>query len=63
MLLLMAEDFQLESVPKECKILFDRTMVRVRFYVDIFWSKASIGEDTLSLWLDTYQMRSPASYF
>lgn len=56
MLLLMAEEFQLENAPEECRILFDYTMARVRFYVDIFWSKASIGDDTLSLWLDTYQI-------
>ena len=55
-LLLMAEDFQLKDVPEECKILFDFSRARVRFYADIFWSKASIGEDTLSLWLDTYQV-------
>lgn len=55
MLLLMAEDFQLENAPEECRISFDYTMARVRFHVDIFWSKASISEDTLSLWLDTYQ--------
>jgi hypothetical protein len=55
MLLLMAEDFQLENAPEQCRILFDYTMARVRFRVDIFWSKASITEDTLSLWLDTYQ--------
>jgi hypothetical protein len=56
MLLLMAEDFQLENAPEESKVLFDYTTARLRFHVDIFWSKASIGEDTLSLWLDTYQM-------
>lgn len=56
MLLLMAEDFELENVPEECRILFDYTMARVRFHADIFWSKASIGENTLSLWLGTYQI-------
>ena len=56
MLLLMAEDFQLENLPEECRILFDYTMARVRFHADIFWSKASIGENILSLWLDTYQI-------
>lgn len=55
LLLLMAEDFQLENVPEECRILFNYTMAKVRFHADIFWSKASIAEDTLSLWLDTYQ--------
>jgi hypothetical protein len=55
MLLLMAEDFHLENASEECQVLFDYTMARVRFHADIFWSKPSIGEDTLSLWLDTYQ--------
>jgi hypothetical protein len=54
-LLIMAEDFQLENVPGACRILFDYTRARVKFHVDIFWSKASIGEETISLWLDTYQ--------
>jgi len=54
-LLLMSKDFQLENVSEECKNLFDYVRSRVRFHADIFWSKASIGEDTLRLWLDIYQ--------
>ena len=55
-LLVMSEDFQLETVPEECKDLFDYIRARVRYNADVFWSKASIGEDTLSLWLETYQL-------
>ena len=55
-LLVMSEDFHLETVPEECRHLFDYIRARVRFNADVFWSKASIGEDTLSLWLETYQL-------
>jgi predicted nucleotidyltransferase len=56
MLLVMSEDFQLKTLPEECRHLFDYIRARVRFNADVFWSKASIGEDTLSLWLETYQL-------
>ena len=42
-LLLMAEDFQLENVPEECRILSDYMMARARFHVDILGSKASLA--------------------
>ncbi len=56
MLLVMSEDFELENTPEEHKHLFDYIKAKVRFSADVFWSKASIGEDTLSLWLETYQL-------
>ncbi len=52
----MSEEFQLEAEPEERKDLFDYIKARVRFNADVFWSKASIGKDTLSLWLETYQL-------
>ena len=55
-LLVMSKDFHLEAVPEESKHLFDYVRARVRFNADIFWSKVSIGERTLSLWLETYQL-------
>lgn len=55
LLLLMRNDFQLESVSDACKILFDYVGAKVKFHTDIFWSKSSIEEETLKLWLDTYQ--------
>ena len=55
-LLLMARDLDVESVPTPCRVLFDHTQARIRFHADVFWSKESIGEVPLLLWLDTYQM-------
>jgi len=56
LLLLMRGDFELEKVSEECKSLFDYVEARVKFRIDVFWSKDSIGEETLRLWLDTYQI-------
>lgn len=55
LLLVMSSDFQLADVPGACQIVFDYVSARIRFQADVFWSKASIGEDLLRLWLDTYQ--------
>lgn len=55
LLLIMSDDFQIENVPESCKILFDYAGARVKFRADVFWSKSSIGEEILQLWLDTYQ--------
>ena len=55
LLLIMSSDFQLETSPESCKILFDYIRARMRFSADVFWAKSSIGEGTLNLWLDTYQ--------
>ncbi|MBS3919633.1 MAG: hypothetical protein KG012_12200 [Deltaproteobacteria bacterium] len=55
-LLIMTEDFQLGEVPIESKHLFDYITARVRFNADIFWCKASIGEEVLTLFLETYQL-------
>ncbi|PIV20876.1 MAG: hypothetical protein COZ69_16425 [Deltaproteobacteria bacterium CG_4_8_14_3_um_filter_45_9] len=56
MLLLMKETFQLERISEDSKFIFDHVAARIRFHIDIFWSKSAIGEETLRLWLDTYQM-------
>ena len=55
LLFLMNDDFQLEKVSESCKILFNYVAARVRFNADIFWSKSSIGNEIIELWLDTYQ--------
>lgn len=55
LLLLMSGDFQFESVPEVCRVLFNYIEARVKFHADVFWSKSSIGEKMLQLWLDTYQ--------
>jgi len=55
-LLLMKETFQLEKISEDSKVIFDHVAARIRFHIDIFWSKSTIGEKTLHLWLDTYQI-------
>lgn len=55
-LLVMAADFNLEQVPRDCRGLFSHTRARIRFTADVFWTKASISQETLDLWLDTYQL-------
>jgi len=37
-------------------VLFDYVQGRIAFNADIFWAKSSIGEETINLWLETYQM-------
>jgi hypothetical protein len=54
-LLVVASDFDLDGLPEECKVLFDYPRARIRFNADVFWAKASIGQETLACWLDTYQ--------
>ena len=37
-------------------MLIAYTQARIRFNADVFWSKASVGQEMLDLWLDTYQV-------
>lgn len=55
-LLILSEDFNLAKIGNEARLLFEHGQARIRFNADIFWAKESIGEQVLSLWLDTYQM-------
>jgi hypothetical protein len=34
----------------------DAARAKILFGIDIFWARASIGEEILGLWLDTYQL-------
>ena len=54
-LLVVADDFSLDSAPVQCGTLFDHARARIHFHADVFCTKASIDGDILSLWLDTYQ--------
>lgn len=54
-LLVMSEDFNLEQLSDEAQSLFDYPQARIRFNADVFWTKSSIGQTVLALWLDTYQ--------
>ncbi len=55
-LLVMTADFDLDQLPGERKVLFDYAQARIRFHADVFWTKVSIGQETLDLWLGTYQL-------
>jgi hypothetical protein len=54
-LLIMAEDFEVDHLPCPARAIFDSAQARLLFESDVFWARASIGEDLLELWLDTYQ--------
>lgn len=56
LLLIMKEDFVVEDVDPGAKKVFDYPQGRIAFNADIFWAKSSIGEETINLWLETYQM-------
>jgi hypothetical protein len=52
----MAMKWELEKVSEGNKVIFDHVAARIRFHMDIFWSKVDIGEEALHLWLETYQI-------
>jgi hypothetical protein len=37
-------------------VVFSYAQAKIRFNADVFWTKTSIGQETLDLWLDTYQL-------
>jgi len=55
-LLIMDEDFEVERVPAPAQAVFDSVRARLMFESDVFWARASIGDELLSLWLETYQI-------
>ncbi len=56
LLLIMRGDFDVDANPPEVKKVFDYVQGRIAFNADIFWTKSSIGEETIDLWIETYQM-------
>ena len=46
---------ELDAVAEPARVVFDHVQARITFSADVFWTKASIGEEALALWLDTYQ--------
>ena len=56
LLLIMSEDFELDEADPEVKKVFNHLAARITFNADIFWTKSSVGEETINLWLETYQM-------
>jgi hypothetical protein len=55
-LLIMAEDFEVDQVAKASRVVFDSLRAKLMFEADVFWSRSSIGEELLQIWLQTYQI-------
>jgi hypothetical protein len=55
-LLMMDEDFEVERIAAPAQVVFDSIRAKLLFESDVFWARASIGEETLALWLETYQV-------
>ena len=54
-LLIMDEDFEVDGVAAPAQAVFDSVRAKLLFESDVFWARASIGNEVLDLWLDTYQ--------
>ena len=54
-LLIMDEDFEVERVAVAAQVVFDSVRAKLLFESDVFWTRVSIGDDVLQLWLETYQ--------
>ena len=51
----MDEDFEVERIGVPAQAVFDSVRAKLLFESDVFWARASIGDDVLQLWLETYQ--------
>jgi hypothetical protein len=54
-LLIMDADFEVEQTVVPAQIVFDSVRSKLQFESDVFWARASIGDEILELWLETYQ--------
>jgi hypothetical protein len=54
-LLIMDENFEVDDVAGSARDVFDSMRAKLLFESDVFWARASIGDEVLGLWLDTYQ--------
>ena len=54
-LLIMSDEFEVDRMPIPAQAVFDSTRAKLLFESDVFWARASIGQEVLDLWLDTYQ--------
>ena len=52
---LMDKNFEVERVAAPSRAVFDSVRAKLQFESDVFWARASIGEEALNLWLETYQ--------
>ena len=54
-LLIMDENFEVDRIAGPAQEVFDSMRAKLLFESDVFWARASIGDEVLGLWLDTYQ--------
>jgi hypothetical protein len=54
-LLIMGENFEVDRIVGPAQDVFDSMRAKLLFESDVFWARASIGDEVLGLWLDTYQ--------
>ncbi len=54
-LLIMSEDSEVDRLAASAQTTFDSTRAKLLFESDVFWARASIGDEALDLWLGTYQ--------
>ena len=54
-LLIMAGDFEVDQIAAPAQAIFDSVRARLMFEADVFWARATIGDEMLGLWLETYQ--------
>ena len=52
----MDEDFEVDAVAAPAQAVFDSVRAKLMFESDVFWARASIGNEVLDLWLSTYQI-------
>jgi len=55
LLLILEEDFEVEQVHRAAQAIFDSVLAKLLYESDVFRARASIGNEALGLWLDTYQ--------
>ena len=41
---------------KDARAIFDSVRAKLAFGSDVFWARASLGNEMIDLWLDTYQV-------
>ena len=54
-LLIMSEGFEVDRLAASAQAVFDSTRAKLLFESEVFWARASIGDQVLDVWLDTYQ--------
>ena len=55
-MLIMAEDFDSGRIAASAQVVFDAVKAKLAFGSEVFWARASIGEEVLHLRLETYQV-------